>query len=189
MTVYRFSSKSKVKKTKFKKSEAQGFAQVQLTEPWRQELKDLADIFSGLEIEQYRLRAREDHAKLFEKLDKLEADKEAVKIKIQAIARAKAKQGQSVSLINLPYITVHVNGTESARQFDLAKAFKYWSQDILEQVLTVDAKKVEALLLQGLDKFPEELAVKAVLPREAKTPAVYIKVNAEEFTGKKRRTG
>lgn len=173
MTILRIRRKKKVSKAK-----ANGFPAVSKLESWRRELKDLADIYSGLELEQVRLRTTTKYQTVFKELDELETRKEELKIKIQTIARSRAKQGQSVSLLDLPYISVHVNGNESARQFDLAKAMKYWSEDVLEQVLVVDPKKVEALIAQSLDEFPETLALKAVLPREAKTPAVYIKVKA-----------
>lgn len=183
MTVFRLK--------KHKKSEAQGFKEVSKLEPWRQELKDLADIYSGLEIEQHQLRVAKDNQQLFNQLADIETKKEEVKIKIQTIARARSKQGRQVSLINLPYITVHVNGTEGSRQYDLKKALKYWSEDVLNEVLTVDPKKVEALLAQEIEDFPEQLAMKAALPREGKTPAVFIRVNTEyqKKASKKSRVG
>ncbi len=173
------------------KSSANGSKEVSQVEPWRQELKDLADIYSGLETTQHEIRIAKKNQMVFDQLAELEAQKEEVKIKIQTIARARSKQGRQVSLINLPYITVHVNGNEGSRQFDLQKALKHWPESVLNQVLRVDAGKVETLIAQELAAFPETLALKAALPREAKTPAVFIKYIPEgvQSSAKKRKVG
>jgi hypothetical protein len=148
-------------------------------EPWRKELKDLADIYTGLEIEAQTLRQKNDP--LFTSLESLETQKEEVKIRIQTIARERAEQGRTLHLVNLPWVSVQVCGNQESLTFDTEKAVKLWPEDLLSEVLVVDSKRVHELLAEGREGFSERLAMKAANERKPKTPAVTLKVKLDKY--------
>jgi hypothetical protein len=168
---------------KAKPKKKKGLLSALSAEPWRKELKDLADIYSGLEIAQIEIRQKNNQ--VFKSIETLETQKEGVKIKIQTIARARAKQGHTLNLVNLPWVTVQVCGNQERQNYSFDEAVEHWPEDILSQVLTVDSKCVEELLAEGRSDFTEKVAAKAALPRQAKTAAVSIKVKPDDFVKRK----
>lgn len=148
-------------------------------------LRDLANAYYGLEAAQ--LDVKRKYSEAFRELEQLETDKEELKLKIQTIARRKAIQGQTVSLIKEPWIDVYVCGNQASQRYDLTKAMKHWPEDILMAVLEVNGAKVQELV--NSEELDEKVAMKAALPREARTPAVNIRVNTDyDQAGSSRRT-
>lgn len=138
----------------------------------KSEVEELAEEYARIERDIANIRSTHSH--VFEQIEELETAKEERRLKIQLIARKKAIQGKTVRLVNNKYVQVQVCGNQSAEQYDYLKAVRYWPAEVLHRVLRVDAKEVSEVIKDG--EISDKLLQRALLPREAKTPAVTIKV-------------
>jgi hypothetical protein len=137
------------------------------------EIEQLAVEYAKLEREVMKLR--EEHSHVFEAIEDLQTQQEERRLRIQVLARKRAILGKTVNLVNTKLISVQVQGKVSCEQYDYLKAVKYWPSTVLHRVLRVDPKAVAEVIQEG-KLLTDRLIQRALLPREAKTPAVTLRV-------------
>lgn len=142
----------------------------------KRSLGKLASSYASLVQKRDALKVK--HAVVFDKLDAIETELEAVALLIRELAREKAVAGETHKLIDEEGILVEVSGPMKAVQYDYAIAAKRWPKSVLRQAIRLDSSTVEKLINAG--DLAEDDAEEAALPREALSARVTIKALAKK---------
>jgi hypothetical protein len=117
---------------------------------------------------------------VFERLKKLE-DAHATNVEaMKEIGKEEAIPGKTVLFRDEPELKILAIGGYEAREYDMALADANWPDSIIDKVLVIDAKKVDALIELEQDGFTAEAAERAAKERVPLAPKFKI-----EFKGSK----
>jgi hypothetical protein len=120
---------------------------------------------------------RNKHEALFERYDELVAAVADATEELKTVARDEHSGESAQTLLDSPDISVEVRPSYTKPTFSVARAKKYWPENVYSQVrkVTIDSDEVTALAKSGV--LTTKLLSKAMENEpELRTKAVYIKV-------------
>lgn len=116
---------------------------------------------------------------VFERLKKLE-DEHATNVEaMKEIGKAEAVPGKTVLFRDEPELKILAVGGYEAQEYDIERARDEWPDSVVDKVLVIDPKKVDALIELEEDGFSSAAAERAAKGRIPLSPKFKI-----EFKGK-----
>lgn len=121
-----------------------------------------------------KLKFMQKYDKIFTNLEKITSEMEALHVELQVEARKKAKEGQTVNVVDMEGIRVTTNVPRQPVRYSYEEAKRRWPKSVLQSVLTIDAKAVHKAISEG--DLDEEDAKEAEESIAYQGPRVTIKV-------------